>query len=110
MHEEPAQPEGADAVTRRQAAAVAGHCGEANLALAYLDDDEPAVRAGALRALERAGGLDVRRQAATLALRGAAFEELCDRSRDAVVAAGARIRRLETRRRTLEDLFEDAAR
>ena len=52
-------PEGADALARRRAAAVAGHCGEAQEARAYLDDDEAAVRASALRASERAGGLDV---------------------------------------------------
>ncbi len=80
------------------------------ITLELVDVAEPAGSVDAVEAALRAGGLDVRRQEATLALRGAAFDELCDRSRDAVAAAGARIRRLDTRRRTLEDLFEDAPR
>jgi len=80
------------------------------ITLELVDVSEPAGSIDTVEAALRAGGLDVRRHEATLALRGAAFEELCDCSRDAVASAGARIRRLETRRRTLEDLFEDAAR
>ncbi len=80
------------------------------ITLELVDVAEPAGSVDAVEAALRAGGLEVRRQEATLALRGAAFDELCDRSRDAVAAAGARIRRLDTRRRTLEDLFEDAPR
>ena len=80
------------------------------ITLELVDVAEPAGSVDAVEAALRAGGLDVRRQAATLQLRGEAFDELCDRSRDAVAAAGARIRRLDTRRRTLEDLFEDAPR
>ena len=53
-------------MTRRRAAAMAGHRGDPARARAYLDDDEPAVRAGALRALERAGDLDAPRLAAAL--------------------------------------------
>ena len=45
-------------MTRRRAAAMAGHRGDRAQARAYLDDDEPAVRASALRALERVGDLD----------------------------------------------------
>ena len=78
------------------------------ITLELVDVAEPAGSVDSVEAALRAGGLDVRRHQATLALRGAGFEELCDRSRDAVAAAGARIRRLDTRRRTLEDLFEDA--
>ena len=80
------------------------------ITLELVDMAEPAGSVDAVEASLRAGGLEVRRRDATLALRGAAFEELCDRSRDAVAEAGARIRRLDTQRRTLEDLFEDAAR
>ena len=80
------------------------------ITLELVDVAEPAGSVDAVEAALRAGGLEVRRQEATLALRGAAFDELCDRSRDAVAAAGARIRRLDTRRRTLEDLFEGAPR
>ena len=80
------------------------------ITLELVDVAEPAGSVDAVEAALRAGGLDVRRHEATLALRGADYEDLCDRSRDAVAAAGGRIRRLETRRRTLEDLFEDAAR
>ena len=80
------------------------------ITLELVDVAEPAGSVDAVEAALRAGGLDVRRHQATLALQGAEFEELCDRSRDAVAAAGARIRRLDTRRRTLEDLFEDAPR
>ena len=77
------------------------------ITLELVDVAEPAGSVDAVEAALCAGGLDVRRHGPTLALRGAGFEELCDRARDAVAAAGARVRRLETRRRTLEDLFED---
>ncbi len=80
------------------------------ITLELVEVAEPAGSVGAVEAALRAAGLDVGRREATLALRGAGFEELCDRARDAVAAAGARIRRLDTRRRTLEDLFEDGAR
>jgi len=45
-------------MTRRRDAAMAGHLGDRTRARAYIDDDEAAVRASALRALERAGDLD----------------------------------------------------
>ena len=47
----------ADDIARRRAAALAGHRGDASAARAYLDDPAPAVRATALGALARAGGL-----------------------------------------------------
>ena len=47
----------ADDIARRRAAALAGHLGDASAARAYLDDPAPAVRATALGALARAGGL-----------------------------------------------------
>ena len=80
------------------------------ITLELVDVAEPAGSVEAVESALRSGGLDVRRERMTLRLRGADFDELCDRARDAVAAAGARIRRLETRRRTLEDIFEDAPR
>jgi HEAT repeat protein len=47
----------ADAVTRRRAAAVAGHRGDAAAARSFLADPEPSVRATALGALARARSL-----------------------------------------------------
>jgi HEAT repeat protein len=47
----------ADAVTRRRAAAVAGHRGDADAARSFLADPEPSVRATALGALARARSL-----------------------------------------------------
>jgi HEAT repeat protein len=47
----------ADDVARRRAAALAGHRGDGPAARSYLDDPAPAVRATALGALARAGGL-----------------------------------------------------
>jgi len=94
--EAPEPPEGADAMTRRRAAAMAGHRGDRARARAYLDDDEAAVRAGALRALERAGGLDAGRLAAALedpapAVRITALELAASRDDVAVGAAAARL-------------------
>lgn len=66
MPEVEESPEGADAMMRRRAAAVAGHAGDKTVAQTYLGDDEPAVRASALRASERAGGLHVDRLLAAL--------------------------------------------
>ena len=47
----------ADDVARRREAAIAGHRGDAAAARAFLADPAPAVRATALGALARAGGL-----------------------------------------------------
>jgi HEAT repeat protein len=47
----------ADAVTRRRAAAVAGHRGDAATARSFVADADPSVRATALGALARAGSL-----------------------------------------------------
>lgn len=96
MPEEAEAPEGADVMTRRRAAAVAGHCGEANLARDYLHDDEPAVRTSALRALERAGGLDVHLLMAALddpapAVRVTALELAAGRRDVPVGVAAARL-------------------
>ncbi len=88
--------EGADAMTRRRAAAVAGHQGDRAQARAYLHDDEPAVRASALRALERAGDLDARLLEAALddpapGVRVAALELAASRPDVPVDAAAARL-------------------
>lgn len=89
-------PEGDDAMARRRAAAVAGHQGDRDQARAYLDDDEPAVRASALRALERAGDLDAVLLAAALedpapGVRVAALELAASRHDVPVDAAAARL-------------------
>jgi HEAT repeat protein len=47
----------ADDIARRRAAALAGHRGDGSAACAYLTDPAPGVRATALGALARAGGL-----------------------------------------------------
>lgn len=73
---------------------------------------EPAGSPGAAAAVEaalRASGLGVRRDGVRLVVDGADRGELCDRIRDAVSEASAGLRRLESRRHNLEDLFEDRA-
>ena len=54
--------------------------------------------------LERAG-LEVRVDRVTLQVIGPDRDQLLDLTRDAIADAGARVRRITTRRRTLEDLF-----
>ena len=88
--------EGADAVERRRAAAVAGHQGDLAQARVHLDDGEPAVRASALRAVERAGGLDAHLLAAALedpapGVRMTALELAASRRDVPVDAAAARL-------------------
>lgn len=83
-------------MARRRAAAMAGHRGDRAGARAHLDDAEPAVRASALRALERAGGLDARLLAAALedpapGVRVAALELAAHRPDVALAAAAARL-------------------
>jgi HEAT repeat protein len=46
-----------DPIGRRRTVALAGHAGDAATAREHLDDDDPAVRATALTALQRAGDL-----------------------------------------------------
>lgn len=77
--------------------------------LELVDVAEPAGSVDAVEHALRAAGIDVERTGTTLRLGGRERDVLCDRARDAVADAGARIRRLETRRRTLADLFEMAA-
>ena len=88
--------QGRDAMARRRAAAVAGHHGDTAAARAFLGDDEPAVRSSALRALDRAGGLDAAHLAAALedpapAVRVTALELAAGRSDVPVGAAAARL-------------------
>ncbi len=52
-----------------------------------------------------ASGLDVERDGAVLTVVGPDTDVLADATRDAVAEHGARIRRLSSRKRTLEDLF-----
>lgn len=46
-----------EAIVRRRTVALAGHAGDAATAREHLDDDDPAVRATALTAVDRAGDL-----------------------------------------------------
>ena len=79
------------------------------IALELVDIAEPAGTVDAVENALRGAGIEVERTGTTLRLGGRERDVLCDRARDAVADAGARIRRLEARRRTLEDLFETAA-
>ena len=79
------------------------------IALELVDIAEPAGTVDAVENARRGAGIEVERTGTTLRLGGRERDVLCDRARDAVADAGARIRRLEARRRTLEDLFETAA-
>ncbi len=73
----------ADTVTRRRAAAVAGHQGDAATARSFLADPEASVRATALGALARAGALAAADLVAALADPSAIV-----RARAAELAAG----------------------
>lgn len=79
------------------------------ITLELVDIAEPAGTVDAVENALRGAGIEVERTGTTLRLGGRERDVLCDRARDAVADAGARIRRLEARRRTLEDLFETAA-
>jgi ABC-2 type transport system ATP-binding protein len=57
----------------------------------------------------RAAGLAVTSTGAVLSVTGRPDDELFDRVAEAVVGAGARLRRLGPRRHSLDDLFDDAA-
>lgn len=78
------------------------------ITLELVDIAEPAGTVDAVENALRGAGIEVERTGTTLRLGGRERDVLCDRARDAVADAGARIRRLEARRRTLEDLFETA--
>ena len=79
------------------------------ITLELVDVAEPAGSVDEVERLLRRSGVDVERTGTTLRLGGADCDELCDRARDAVADASARIRRLEARRRSLADLFEMSA-
>ena len=67
--------------------------------------DRPDAIATVVARLE-ATGATVQRSATTLTILGADDDELFDRAAVAIADAGARVRRLGQRRRTLDDLFE----
>lgn len=77
--------------------------------LELVDVAEPAGSVDAVERALRAAGIALERVGTTLRLGGLERDELCDRARDAAADAGARIRRLETHRRSLADLFETVA-
>ena len=84
------------AAGRRRDAAAAGHAGDAAKARSYLDDDDPAVRSSALRALERAGELGPRQLEDALddptpAVRMTALELAAYRADVATAAAASRL-------------------
>jgi ABC-2 type transport system ATP-binding protein len=79
------------------------------ITLELVDIADPAGTVDAVESTLRRSGVEVERTGVTLRLGGAGRDELSDRARDAVAGAGARIRRLEARRRTLADLFETPA-
>ncbi|WP_419916244.1 ABC transporter ATP-binding protein [Candidatus Poriferisodalis sp.] len=79
------------------------------ITLELVDIVEPAGTVKAVESSLRSAGIDVQRTGTVLRLGGAGRDELSDRARDAVADAGARIRRLEARQRTLADLFEASA-
>ncbi|WP_420436130.1 ABC transporter ATP-binding protein [Candidatus Poriferisodalis sp.] len=79
------------------------------ITLELVDIAEPAGTVDVVESTLRLGGIEVERVGTTLRLGGSDPDELSDRVRDAVADAGARIRRLEARRRTLADLFEVSA-
>ena len=57
--------------------------------------------------LMRSAGADVAQNGAMLSIGGRPDDELCDLAAAAIAQAGARLRRLGQRRRTLDDLFTD---
>ena len=75
------------------------------VSLTLVDVAEPPGTVDAVEATLREGGLDVHRDGVTLRVRGAESGELCDRVRDAVAAAGARINRIEPKRSSLGDIY-----
>ncbi len=82
--------------------------GEAEgMTLELVEVGELALSVDRVEAALSALGLSVSRSEGRLRVSGADFDELCDHARDAVAAAGARITRLTSSRRGLEDLFEE---
>lgn len=86
----------AGAVERRREAAAAGHTGDAAKARSYLHDDDPTVRASALRALQRSGDLAAQQLEDALddpaaAVRMTALELAAYRADIAAVATASRL-------------------
>ena len=77
--------------------------------LAEIDDVPGAIDAVVARLT--AAGLRVERepQSVRMDVLGASADDIADTVRDAIADSGARVRRIEQRRRRLEDLFEAAA-
>ena len=82
---------------------LAGTSGGVELELVEIDDVPDSVE-HVTRQIEQAGA-SVRRDGTVLVITGLADDELLDLACRAVAAAGARLRRLGTRRRTLDDIF-----
>ena len=78
---------------------------DSGVVLELVDVTEPPDTIDSVEAELRRGGLEVQREDVILSITGTELDELYDRVRDAVSEAGARISRLEPKRRTLEDLY-----
>jgi ABC-2 type transport system ATP-binding protein len=87
---------------------LAGASGGIELELVDLDDHPGSIDAVHAQLVDR--GVRVRRNGPVLALDGRGDDELFDLAVASVAQAGARIRRLGQRRRTLDDLFVDGGR
>jgi len=84
---------------------LAGASGGVELEL--VDVDEPPHSVDAVVQLLQASGTTVERSGAVLSVTGKSDDELFDAVGAAVAQAGARLRRLGQRRRTLDDIFTD---
>lgn len=84
---------------------LAGASGGVELEL--VDVDEPPHSVDAVIQLLQASGTTVERSGAVLSVTGKSDDELFDAVGAAVAQAGARLRRLGQRRRTLDDIFTD---
>ncbi len=83
---------------------LAGASGGIEVELVDVDDRPDAIAGVESRLV--ASGMTVHRSGETLTIAGADDGELFDRAAVAIAEAGARVRRLGQRRRTLDDLFE----
>jgi ABC-2 type transport system ATP-binding protein len=86
---------------------LAGASGGIELELVEIADRPQSVDDVAARLV--AAGVGVRRNGSTLSVIGLTDDELFDLAARSVAAAGARIRRLGSHRRTLDDIFSDDA-
>jgi ABC-2 type transport system ATP-binding protein len=90
-------------VAQGSMAELAGTSGGVELELVEIDDIPDSIERVA-RQIEQSGA-SVRRDGSVLVITGLADDELLDLACVAVAAAGARLRRLGIRRRTLDDIF-----